>query len=143
VHLTTGTSANGNPVVQMDWVNVGYFPTSATGNTGATNTFTLYIENDPAGDIVAFNYGSMNWTTGDASGGTNGFGGSGAQIGFDSGDGINLSASDALRSSQPECNHHRRSLCLPDRSTHRNSRWRIRVSGRYRHRKQCQPDRVE
>ena len=32
----------------------------------------------------------MQWTTGDASGGIGGFGGTGAQVGFDSGDGSNF-----------------------------------------------------
>ena len=40
--------------------------------------------------FVIFLYadGKIQWTTGDASGGTNGFGGTPAQVGFDAGDGI-------------------------------------------------------
>ena len=90
VHLTKGTSPDGNPVVQIDWVDTGYYSTLNTSNTRATNSFTLYIEDNPAGDIVTFGYGGMEWTTGDASGGFGGFGGTGAQIGFDAGDGANF-----------------------------------------------------
>ena len=85
VHLATGTSPQGNPFIQVDWLDVGYF----CENVDKLNDFTLYIEDDPAGDIVAFFYRNMEWTTGDASGGEEGFGAEGAQIGFDAGDGVN------------------------------------------------------
>ncbi len=88
VHSSTGTSARGNPYFQVDWVNVGYF--SQRGDK--RNDFSLYIEDDAAGDVVAFVYRTMEWTTGSASGGTNGFGGNGAQIGFDSGNGISYAS---------------------------------------------------
>ena len=40
--------------------------------------------------FTIFNYadGEIQWTTGDASGGINGFGGTAAQVGFNAGDGI-------------------------------------------------------
>jgi len=80
VRLAKGISAQGNPFIQVDWGDVGYYDTHAD----LLNTFTLYIEDDPAGDIVAFVYGPMQWTTGDIDG-QYGFGGEGAQIGFDAG----------------------------------------------------------
>ncbi len=83
VHLERGTSPRGNAFVQVDWSDVGYFDEKAD----LLDDFTLYIEDDPAGPVVAFIYRSMGWTTGDASGGEGGFGGDGAQVGFDSGDG--------------------------------------------------------
>jgi hypothetical protein len=83
VHYTSGIANDGNKFVQVDWDHVGYFDS----NSDQTDTFTLYIENDPTGTIIAFKYGVMQWTTGDANGGFMGFGGLGAQIGFDSGDG--------------------------------------------------------
>ncbi len=86
VHMTSGTRANGHAFVQIDWPGVGYFDAL----TDKLNDFSLYIEDDPAGDIVAFVYRSMQWTTGEASDGVDGFGGVGAQIGFDSGDGKNF-----------------------------------------------------
>ncbi len=85
VYLNSGTSARGNPFVQITWDKVGYF----NSHGDKLNDFTLYIENDPNGAIVAFVYRDMQWTTGDASNGSNGFGGVGAQIGFDAGDGTN------------------------------------------------------
>jgi len=85
VRYSTGLSPRGNDFFQVDWINVG----SYGGQNTAPSTFTLYIENQVAGDIVAFKFGDMGWTTGTASGGSGGFGGAGAQIGFDSGDGIN------------------------------------------------------
>jgi hypothetical protein len=84
VHMSNGVSQRGNPFVQIDWNNVGYFDRSSTTNQNLRNTFSLYIEDAPAGDIVAFVYDTMQWTTGD-SGGSGGFGGTGAEIGFSAG----------------------------------------------------------
>ena len=84
VRLAQGTTDEGHPFIQVDWMEVGYF----SQHTDKRNTFTLYIEDDPAGDVVALVYHNMQWTTGDI-GGINGFGGEGAQIGFDAGDGTN------------------------------------------------------
>ncbi|QDU81071.1 Matrixin [Polystyrenella longa] len=84
VHLARGTSSRGNPIVQIDWPGVGYF----FANDTQLNNFTLYIEDDPEGDIVVFSYGDMEWTTGEVES-NGGFGGQGAQIGADSGDGVN------------------------------------------------------
>ncbi|MBN2218090.1 MAG: VCBS repeat-containing protein, partial [Pirellulales bacterium] len=81
VRVAYGTSSNGNPVVQIDWIDVGYYSTHADKK----NSFTLYIEDDPVGDIVMFVYHDMQWTSGDVDG-MGGFGGEGAQIGFDAGD---------------------------------------------------------
>ena len=89
VQMSTGVSVRGNPFVQVDWIDVGYFDRTDAGNNDGRNTFSLYIEDDPVGDIVVFDYGSLNWSTGDSTG-TDGLGGLGAQIGFDSGDGTNF-----------------------------------------------------
>ncbi len=90
VRLTKGTTGQGSPFVQVDWVDVGYFDQTKSTNTDARNAFSLYIEDSPLGDIVVFDYQSMEWTTGDGTG-TAGFGGQGAQIGFNAGDGTYLS----------------------------------------------------
>ncbi|MHB8897801.1 MAG: nidogen-like domain-containing protein, partial [Thermoguttaceae bacterium] len=87
VHMTYGVSPRSTPFIQIDWNDVGYYSRSSVGNLNLRNTFSLYIEDAAAGDIVAFVYDTMQWTTGD-SGGSNGFGGFGAEIGFDSGDGV-------------------------------------------------------
>ena len=84
VRVAYGTSNRGNPVVQIDWIDVGYF----AQHSDKKDNFTLYIEDDPAGDIVVFVYHDMQWTTGDIDG-AGGFGGEGAQVGFDAGDGTN------------------------------------------------------
>ncbi len=83
VHVARGTSSRGNPFVQIDWPGVGYYSYS----TDKLNDFSLYIEDDPNGDIVGFVYRDMEWTTGDASYGSGGFGGVPAEIGFDAGNG--------------------------------------------------------
>jgi hypothetical protein len=72
VRLAQGVSSRGNPVTQIDWNNVGGFGIDAN----LRNTFTLYIEQDSAGDIVAFDYRDMQWTNPDYT-----------AIGFDGGNG--------------------------------------------------------
>lgn len=74
----------------VKWENVGYFDTHADKK----NTFQLIITdgNDPilpSGNNIAFCYGDMQWTTGDASDGVNGFGGIPATVGVNKGDGTN------------------------------------------------------
>lgn len=54
-----------------------------------TNTFQCVLISDGTYSFVSFLYadGLIQWTTGDASGGTNGLGGTPAQGGFNAGDG--------------------------------------------------------
>ncbi|CAN5859491.1 hypothetical protein BH11BAC7_BH11BAC7_28790 [soil metagenome] len=71
------------------WQNVGYYNTYAD----KLNDFQLIITNGsdpilPNGNNVSFCYGDMQWTTGDASGGQNGFGGTPATVGVNRGNGI-------------------------------------------------------
>lgn len=71
------------------WDNVGYFPRRGD----KTNTFQLVITdgNDPlvpGGNNVAFCYGDMQWTTGSASGGVNGFAGTPSTTGINKGNGV-------------------------------------------------------
>ncbi|HRH37848.1 MAG TPA: T9SS type A sorting domain-containing protein [Flavobacteriales bacterium] len=73
----------------VNWVDVGYF--SQQGDK--RNTFQLIMTDgtDPAipgGNNVSFCYKDMQWTTGSASGGENGFGGSPATVGVNRGNGI-------------------------------------------------------
>ncbi len=68
------------------WHRVGYYNTK----TDKVNTFKLVITDGTdatigAGNNVAFMYGDMQWTTGDASGGAGGFGGTPATVGVNSG----------------------------------------------------------
>jgi MYXO-CTERM domain-containing protein len=69
------------------WNNVGYF--SAHDNLQNDFQMILSVSNTctTTGDFdVEFRYNRCEWTTGDASGGTGGFGGTPAQVGFDAGD---------------------------------------------------------
>jgi len=76
--------------VTVIWDHVGYY-----GNQiDKLNTFQVIITDgtDPTigiGNNVAFSYGDMQWTTGSASGGSGGFGGTPATVGINKGDGVN------------------------------------------------------
>lgn len=73
----------------VTWNNVGYF----SRNSDLTNNFQLILRDASAetgntGDFdIEFRYDRLEWTTGNASGGTNGLGGTPAQAGFDAGNG--------------------------------------------------------
>jgi hypothetical protein len=67
------------------WHNVGYYGS----HNDHENTFQVVIRGGAADDdgiwTVEFRYNRCEWTTGDASGGRGGFGGTPAQAGFDAG----------------------------------------------------------
>ncbi|HPC95334.1 MAG TPA: nidogen-like domain-containing protein [Sedimentisphaerales bacterium] len=77
----------GSDAVIVTWDGVGYFDQHAD----LTNDFQMVLRNrdDVApGDFdIEFRYGQLQWTTGDASGGIGGLGGTAAQAGYDAGDG--------------------------------------------------------
>lgn len=58
ITLLTGVNTRGHRFLEVDWTAVGYFPRM----TDKLNTFKLYIEDDPAGDVVAFRYDNLEWT---------------------------------------------------------------------------------
>ncbi|MCD6065712.1 MAG: hypothetical protein K0S33_538 [Bacteroidetes bacterium] len=73
------------------WQTVGYY----SNYDDKLNDFQLIISNGsdtliPDNKNVAFCYGDMQWTTGDASSGTNGFGGVPSTVGVNKGDGTNF-----------------------------------------------------
>jgi hypothetical protein len=73
------------------WDQVGYFPMMSD----LLNDFQLIISDGtseliPDGNNISFCYGDMQWTTGGASTGDNGFGGSPANVGANAGDGISF-----------------------------------------------------
>lgn len=77
--------------VIVKWDAVGYY----SMQTDKLNTFQLIITDgtDPlvdGGNNVSFCYGDMNWTTGSASSGINGFGGIPATVGANEGNGIDF-----------------------------------------------------
>ncbi len=74
----------------VNWIRVGYY----SMQVDKLNTFQVIITNgsDPAvpnGANVSFCYRDMQWTTGSASSGVNGFGGTPANVGANKGDGVN------------------------------------------------------
>ena len=71
------------------WDHVGYY----AEHTDLLNTFELIFTDGTdavigAGNNVAFSYTGMQWTTGDASNGSGGFGGTPATVGINKGDGV-------------------------------------------------------
>ena len=68
------------------WDDVGYY----SGQTNKLNAFQLSIHQVNAqGDFdIAFRYENIDWTTGGASGGSNGLGGTPARAGYSAGDGV-------------------------------------------------------
>ncbi len=75
----------------VTWDHVGYFFSQAD----KLCTFQLIMSDgtDPLvgiGQNVCFCYGDMQWTTGSASGGVGGFGGTPATVGINAGDGVNF-----------------------------------------------------
>lgn len=72
----------------VNWTRVGYY----AQNIDKLNSFQVIITDGtdpsvPDGNNVSFCYLDMQWTTGDASFGTNGFGGTPASVGANKGDG--------------------------------------------------------
>ncbi len=80
-------TVNGRPAFGVNWLDVGYF----SYYTDKLNSFQLIIidHSDRAlNDFdMEFNYQKIQWETGDASGGTNGFGGYSARAGYSNGTG--------------------------------------------------------
>ncbi len=73
--------------IVITWHNVGYF----SSHNDHLNDFQMILSTSgtcvSSGDFdVEFRYNRCEWITGDASGGTGGFGGTPAQVGFDAGD---------------------------------------------------------
>ncbi|MGJ8545255.1 MAG: nidogen-like domain-containing protein [Sulfitobacter sp.] len=63
----------------VTWDDVGYF----SSETDKTNAFQLILSDRGNGDFdIEFRYEDVDWTTGGASGGTNGLGGTPARAGF-------------------------------------------------------------
>ena len=71
----------------VTWYNVTYFHDDP--NRMIRNSFQAAITSNGVNSFAIFYYNKIQWITGDASGGVNGFGGTPAQVGFDAGDGIN------------------------------------------------------
>src|SRR5664279_3443670 len=84
--VTYGTATvNGHNAFGVEWPGVGYF----ANGTDKLNTFELVIIDRSdlgAGNFdFEFNYDSIQWETGGASGGSGGLGGSSARVGYSNG----------------------------------------------------------
>ena len=81
------TTYLGRSAFCVNWPHVGYYGV----HTDKLNTFQLLLvdrSDIASGDFeIIFNYGQIQWETGDASGGSGGFGGTPAGVGFANGDG--------------------------------------------------------
>jgi hypothetical protein len=73
-------------VMTVTWDDVGYY----SSQTNKLNAFQLQLINEGNGDFdIVFRYENVDWTTGSASGGSNGLGGTAARAGYSSGNGVN------------------------------------------------------
>ena len=85
--LTTYGNAtyNGRAAFVVNWPAVGYFANA----TNKLNTFQLILtdrSDTGAGNFdIEYNYNQIQWETGDASGGSNGLGGTSAAVGYSNG----------------------------------------------------------
>jgi len=78
-----GSNFVGTRTFVASWIDVGYYNQKVNKRC----TFQCILIADDLGKTFAiFNYGDMQWTTGDASGGSNGLGGVPAAVGFTKGD---------------------------------------------------------
>ncbi|PKO60835.1 MAG: nidogen, partial [Betaproteobacteria bacterium HGW-Betaproteobacteria-17] len=84
----------------ITWYAVDYYSQSYAPGT---NTFQVVLtnrDNVAAGDFdVEFRFQNINWTTGSASGGSGGLGGTPAQVGFNAGNGVDYASHPYSRTS--------------------------------------------
>jgi len=78
-----GSTFVGTKLFVVTWDSVGYY----NQKVNKLNTFQLILVANQDQTFAIFNYGNIQWTTGDASGGSNGLGGVPAVVGFAKGDG--------------------------------------------------------
>jgi len=83
-----GGTYTGTYALVATWDHVGYFGS----HTDLLNTFQAVVTTDGVDTFAIFNYldDGMFWETGDASGGSGGFGGTEATAGFDAGNSIDF-----------------------------------------------------
>ncbi|PCI50008.1 MAG: nidogen [Alphaproteobacteria bacterium] len=82
-------NAPNSETMVITWNDVGFF----SRDSSLTNNFQLVLRDQGVGNFdVEFRYDRLEWTTGDASDGEGGLGGTQAQAGYDAGDGTNFFA---------------------------------------------------
>jgi hypothetical protein len=87
-HVTYGqVTADGQPALCVNWLNVGYYDSHADKR----NSFQLLLVKRASGPglTVVMNYDTIQWETGDLDGGVNGMGGTSAAAGYSDGTGAN------------------------------------------------------
>lgn len=90
VQVSFGTMGGGS-YMAVKWNQMGYYPSSGDKLNTCSAVITDGLSSIlPTGNNVGFFYENMDWTTGSASGGTNGFGGTAATVGVNKGDNINF-----------------------------------------------------
>jgi PKD repeat protein len=81
-------TVDGHQAFGVNWISVGYY----SQKTDKLNSFQLILINrsdrNPGDFDIEFNYDMVQWETGDASGGSDGVGGSPAVVGFSNGSGL-------------------------------------------------------
>jgi DNA-binding cell septation regulator SpoVG len=75
-----------NHTFTATWDDVGYY----SGQTNKLNAFQIRLVEVAGGFDIELRYEDVNWTTGGASGGSNGLGGTPARAGYTSGNGFNF-----------------------------------------------------
>jgi filamentous hemagglutinin family protein len=77
VYYATNRTSSSNKAV-LTWIGTGYF----NMRTNKTNTFQLQLDNLGTETEIRLSWSQLQWTTGDASGGSNGLGGTVARAGI-------------------------------------------------------------
>ena len=81
------TTFQGHQAFCVNWINVGYY----AGHYDKLDSAQLLLvdrSDQGVGDFdIVFNYGNVQWETGDASGGSGGFGGTPLAVGYSAGNG--------------------------------------------------------
>ncbi|MDH4190679.1 MAG: Ig-like domain-containing protein, partial [Betaproteobacteria bacterium] len=73
-----------NGVMTITWDDVGYYSLGST-----PNAFQVQLISEGSGDFdIVYRYEEINWTTGNASGGSGGLGGTPARAGYNAQDGV-------------------------------------------------------
>jgi hypothetical protein len=80
-------TVNGHPAFGATWINVGYYNMHSTPTDSFQVILISRADTGPFDFDIEFNYGHINWETGDASGGIGGLGGNSARVGYSTADG--------------------------------------------------------
>ncbi len=77
-------------VITVTWPGVDYFSTTNANHAPKANWFQLQLYDRGNGDFdIVYRYQDINWSAGDASGGSQGLGGTAAHAGWTAGNGAN------------------------------------------------------